>query len=79
MNPARNLPSASIEFGSAEWKEEVERLEPRAPARVKAQAARREIEAGETDLVWVAIRSQLTSHRVGPPPEGRPADYLRGN
>lgn len=48
----RKLPSASIEFGSREWAEEVERYEPSAIARARAESARREIEAGDRTLVW---------------------------
>lgn len=50
--PERKLPSASVEFGSAEWREEVERLDQHSPARVQAQRARREIESGRSDLAW---------------------------
>jgi hypothetical protein len=35
------LPPVSIEFGSVEWGEEVERYDRRSPARAQAQSARR--------------------------------------
>lgn len=52
MNPARNLPSASIEFGSLEWEQEVERYDDRSPAYTQAQRARQEIHAGKAQLAW---------------------------
>lgn len=45
-------PPVSIEFGSLEWEEEVERYGPRSPARAQAQRARRTIEAGTAKLDW---------------------------
>ena len=48
----KNLPAASPTFGAKEWAEEVKRYEPSATARVRAESARGEIEAGETELVW---------------------------
>jgi hypothetical protein len=50
--PAGGPPPVSIEFGSLEWEEEVERYSPRSPARVQAQKARRTIEAGTRKLDW---------------------------
>jgi hypothetical protein len=50
--PAGGLPSVSIEFGSVEWREEVERYDRRSLARVQAQSARRTIEAGTAKLDW---------------------------
>jgi hypothetical protein len=50
--PAGGLPPVSIEFGSLEWEEEVERYSPRSPARAQAHGARRTIEAGTTRLDW---------------------------
>lgn len=47
--PRGALPSASIEFG---LQQEVERYDPRSPARIKAQDARKEIEAGRAELIW---------------------------
>jgi hypothetical protein len=47
-----DLPPVSIEFGSLEWEEEVERYSPRSPARARAQSARRTIEAGKAKLDW---------------------------
>jgi hypothetical protein len=49
---AQKLPPAPIIFGAREWTEEVERLDPKADARLKAETARREIEAGEGKLAW---------------------------
>jgi hypothetical protein len=46
------LPPASIEFGEDEWTQEVDRLDPRSSARVQAQKARKEIEAGRKQLDW---------------------------
>ncbi len=50
--PAGGPPPVSIEFGSPEWKEEVERYDPRSAARVQAQSARKTIEAGTARLDW---------------------------
>jgi len=50
--PAGSLPPVSIEFGSVEWREEVERYDPRSPARAQAQSARKTIEADTTKLDW---------------------------
>jgi hypothetical protein len=41
---------APIIFGEREWAEEVERYAPKAPARLIAETARREIERGRSDL-----------------------------
>ena len=49
---AGGLPPVSIEFGSVEWREEVERYDRRSPARVQAQSARKTIEAGTATLDW---------------------------
>ena len=51
-NPAGGRPTTSIEFGSIEWEEEIERYRPRSPARALAQSARKTIEAGATTLDW---------------------------
>lgn len=51
-NPARGLLPVGIEFGSVEWQEEVERLKPFSPARLRAQNARKVIEAGTVELAW---------------------------
>lgn len=48
----RKLPPAPIIFGTREWSEEVERFDPKADVRLKAERARREIEAGEGKLTW---------------------------
>src|SRR5450759_1379199 len=50
--PAGGLPPVSIEFGSVEWGEEVERYDRRSPARAQAQSARRTIEAGTAKRDW---------------------------
>jgi hypothetical protein len=50
--PERKLPSASIEFGSTAWRDEVERFDQRSRARIQAERARREIEAGRSELAW---------------------------
>lgn len=49
---AGELPRVAVEFRSPVWEEEVERLDPRANARVQAERARKEIEAGRRDLDW---------------------------
>lgn len=49
---AGGLSPVSIEFGSLEWEEEVERYSPRSPVRVQAQSARRRIETGTAKLDW---------------------------
>lgn len=51
-HPERNPPSVSVEFGSVEWREEVERFDRHSSARVQAQRARREIRSGRADLAW---------------------------
>jgi hypothetical protein len=38
--PAGDPPAVPIEFGTLEWGEEVERYDPRSPARTRAQSAR---------------------------------------
>jgi hypothetical protein len=48
----KKLSPAPINFGSDEWAEEVERYAPNANARLRAESARREIEAGVAKLVW---------------------------
>ncbi len=50
--PADGPPPVPIEFGSPEWKEEVERYGTRSAARVQAQSARKAIEAGTAKLDW---------------------------
>lgn len=56
--PAGGLPPVSIEFGSVEWREEVERYDPRSPARAQAQSARKAIEAGTTKLDWKRCKAE---------------------
>jgi hypothetical protein len=41
-----------VEFRDPVWEEEVERLDEKSPARVQAERARREIEAGQPALEW---------------------------
>jgi hypothetical protein len=50
--PAGGPPPVPIEFGSLEWQEEVERYDPRSPARTQARSARKAIEAGKAKLDW---------------------------
>jgi hypothetical protein len=56
--PAGGLPPVAIEFGAVEWREEVERYEPRSPARAQAQSARKTIEAGTTKLDWKRCKAE---------------------
>lgn len=56
--PAGGLPPVSIEFGSVEWREEVERYDRRSPARAQAQIARKTIEAGTAKLDWEALQGR---------------------
>jgi hypothetical protein len=51
-------PPVPIEFGVLEWEEEVERYNPRSPARIRAQAARRRIEAGTARLDWKRCKAE---------------------
>jgi hypothetical protein len=46
------LPPVSVEFREPVWEEEVQRLDERSPARVQAERARTEIEAGRASLDW---------------------------
>lgn len=48
----KKLPPAPVAFGSQEWIEEVERFEPSAVARARAESARKAIEAGGLRLPW---------------------------
>lgn len=50
--PAGGPPPVSIEFGSLEWEEEVERYGAHSAARAQAQSARKAIEAGTAKLDW---------------------------
>lgn len=54
MTGEQRLPTPSIEFAANEWAEEVERYEPFARARIRAEGARRKIESGLTSLDWKA-------------------------
>lgn len=53
QGPAGGLPRVAVKFGSVEWQEEVERLDPRSAARRHAESARRAIERGESELAWM--------------------------
>lgn len=50
--PVGGRPAVPVEFGSIEWREEVERYDSRSPARAEAQSARKAIEAGNATLGW---------------------------
>jgi hypothetical protein len=50
--PASGLPPVPVEFGTVEWREEVERYDRRSLARAQAQSARKTIEAGTSKLDW---------------------------
>jgi hypothetical protein len=51
-SPGKKLSPAPIIFGGSEWVEEVERYAANASARLRAESARREIEARGARLVW---------------------------
>ncbi len=55
--PTGGRPSVPVEFGSLEWREEVERYDPRSPARIQAQSARKTIEAKSTKLGWMRCKA----------------------
>jgi hypothetical protein len=52
MSPRSSPPPVSVRFDREEWLEEVERLDERSLARIQAERARREIEAGTATLNW---------------------------
>lgn len=52
MSPRSSPPPVPLRFDREEWREEVERLDERSLARVQAERARREIEAGTAILNW---------------------------
>lgn len=54
----RKLPPVAIEFGSIEWKQEVERYQPSSRARIHAQSARKAIEGGVAPLDWKRCRPE---------------------
>jgi hypothetical protein len=56
--PARGLPPFAIEFGSVEWEEEVERLDPHSPGRTQAERARKSIEAGAIEPAWKRCQAE---------------------
>lgn len=60
------LPPAPIIFGVREWAEEVERFDPKAEARLKAQSARREIEAATGKPAWKPCEAQNDDGTVLP-------------
>jgi hypothetical protein len=53
LPPGRNPPPVAIQFREPVWEEEVGRLDERAPARVQAERARREIEDEKPKLEWL--------------------------
>jgi len=57
-SPPRKLPPVSIDFGTEEWEQEVERLDPRSTARLQAQGARKAIEGGTAKLDWKRCRAE---------------------
>ncbi len=66
-SPTKKLPPAPIIFGTREWEEEVERFDPKADARLKAQSARQEIEAGKGKPAWkpCEVQSDDGTHLPG--------------
>lgn len=46
---AQNRRDVPLVFGAEEWQEEVERLDPRSPARAQAERARTDIEDGRVE------------------------------
>jgi hypothetical protein len=56
--PAGGLPPVPIEFGSVEWREEVERYDPHSPARTQARSARKAIEADNAKLDWRRCKAE---------------------
>ena len=57
-SPRRKLPPVSIDFGSIEWEQEVERYHPSSRARAQAQSARKAIETGTAKLDWKRCRPE---------------------
>lgn len=51
-SPRSKPPPVPVRFDREEWREEVERLDERSQARIQAERARREIEAGTATLNW---------------------------
>lgn len=67
MTPSeRNVPRASVEFRSTIWEQEVERYDPRSAARIQAQRARKEIEAGLVRLTWKRCESDSSDRTYLP-------------
>lgn len=56
-----------VTFGDEEWSEEVEGRAPNSPARLRAQRARRDIEAGRVRLAWKRCRSDDAPDRTSLP------------
>jgi hypothetical protein len=56
--PGGALPRPSIEFRAPVWEQEVERFDPRSRARIQAERARREIEAGRARLAWRSCEAE---------------------
>jgi hypothetical protein len=52
VSSGKKLPPAPIIFGTKEWTEEVDRFDPKADARLRAESARREIEARKERPTW---------------------------
>ena len=52
MSQRSKLPPVPVRFDREEWREEVERLDERSLARIQAERARKEIEAGTVSLNW---------------------------
>ena len=52
MSQRSKLAPVSVRFDREEWREEVERLDERSLARIQAERARKEIEAGTVSLNW---------------------------
>lgn len=60
VSPEQDLPPVSVEFREPVWEEEVGRLDERSPARLQAERARREIEAGMASLEWKRCEAEGT-------------------
>lgn len=58
MGQAAGRTPFPVEFGVAVWRREVERLAPRSPERQTAERARREIEAGRSNLHLIRCEAE---------------------
>jgi hypothetical protein len=77
--PGGALPRASVEFHPTVWEQEVERYDPRSPARIQAQRARREIEGERAQLAWKRCEADGPRDKpAGMPQALRPAWKSRG-